>query len=55
MTPERKVKTAKCLINNKTKEKFENALQEITPDNVISSKQTILLMRLSSTNSLNSL
>ena len=39
-TPERKTKVTKHLINNKTKEKFKNALQEVTWDNVISSKQT---------------
>ena len=40
MTPEKKVQIAKCLINNKTKEKFKNALQEMTWDDVICSKQT---------------
>ena len=40
MTPEGKVQITKRLINNKTKEKFKNALQEMTWDNVISSKQT---------------
>ena len=40
MTPEGKIQIAKRLINNKTKEKFKNALQEMTWDNVISSKQT---------------
>ena len=38
--PEGKVQITKRLINNKTKEKFKNALQEMTWDNVISSKQT---------------
>ena len=40
MTPEGKVQITKRLKNNKTKEKFKNALQEMTQDNVISSKQT---------------
>ena len=40
MTPEGKVQITKRLINNKTKEKFKNALQEMTWDDVISSKQT---------------
>ena len=40
MTPEGKVQVTKRLIKNKTKEKFKNALQEMTWDNVISSKQT---------------
>ena len=39
MTPEGKVQITKRLINNKTKEKFKNALQEMTWDDVISSKQ----------------
>ena len=39
MTPEGKVKITKRVINNKTKDKFKNALQEITWDDVISSKQ----------------
>ena len=38
--PERKVQITKRLINNKTKKKFKNALQEMTWDDVISSKQT---------------
>ena len=40
MTPERKVQITKRLIDNKTKEKFKNALQEMTWDDVLSSKQT---------------
>ena len=40
MTPEGKVQITKRFINNKTKEKFKNALQEMTWDDVISSKQT---------------
>ena len=40
MTPDGKVQILKRLINNKTKEKFKNALQEMTWDDVISSKQT---------------
>ena len=40
MTPEGKVQVTKRLINNKTKEKFKNALQEMTWHDVISSKQT---------------
>ena len=40
MTPEGKVQITKRLINNKTKEKFKNALQEMTRDDVIGSKQT---------------
>ena len=40
MTPKGKVQITKRLINNKTKEKFKNALQEMTWDDVISSKQT---------------
>ena len=40
MTPEGKVQITKRLINNKTKEKFKNAPQEMTWDDVISSKQT---------------
>ena len=40
MTPEGKVQITKRLKNNKAKEKFKNALQEMTWDNVISSKQT---------------
>ena len=40
MKPEGKVQITKRLINNKTKEKFKNALQEMTWDDVISSKQT---------------
>ena len=40
MTPEGKVQITKRLINNKTKEKFKNALQEMTWGDVISSKQT---------------
>ena len=40
LTPEGKVQITKRLINNKTKEKFKNALQEMTWDDVINSKQT---------------
>ena len=40
MAPEGKVQITKRLINNKSKEKFENALQEMTWDDIISSKQT---------------
>ena len=40
MTPEGKVQITKYLINNKTKEKFKNALQEMTWDDVTRSKQT---------------
>ena len=40
MTLEGKVYITKRLINNKTKEKFKNALQEMTGDDGISSKQT---------------
>ena len=40
MTLEGKVQITKRFINNKAKEKFKNALQEATWDNVISSKQT---------------
>ena len=40
LTPEGKVQITKRLLNNKTKEKFKNALQEMTWDDVISSKQT---------------
>ena len=40
MTPEGKVQITKRLINDKTKEQFENALQEMTWDDVFSSKQT---------------
>ena len=39
-TPEGKVQITKRLISNKTKEKFKNALQEMTWDDIISSKQT---------------
>ena len=39
MTPEGKVQIIKRLINNKIKKKFKNALQEMTWDDVISSKQ----------------
>ena len=39
MTPEGKVEITKRLLNNKTKEKFKNGLQEMTCDDVISSKQ----------------
>ena len=35
-----KVQITKCLINNKTKEKFKNAIQEMTWNDVVSSKQT---------------
>ena len=38
-TPEGKVQITKCLIN-KTKEKFKNALQKMTQDDAVSSKQT---------------
>ena len=40
MKPEGKVQITKRLINNKTKEKFKNSLQEMTWDDVISSKET---------------
>ena len=40
MTPEGKVQITKHLINNKTKEKYKNSVQEMTWDDVISSKQT---------------
>ena len=40
ITPEGKVQITKRLINNKTNEKFKNAPQEMTWDDVISSKQT---------------
>ena len=40
MTPEGKAQITKYLINNKTKEKFKNALQEMTWDDVTRSKQT---------------
>ena len=40
VTPEGKVQITKRLTNNKTKGKFKNALQEMTWDDVISSKQT---------------
>ena len=40
MTPEEKLCITKGFINNKTKEKFKNALQEMIWDDVISSKQT---------------
>ena len=40
ITPKGKVQITKCLTNNKAKEKFKNALQEMTWDDVISSKQT---------------
>ena len=40
MTPEGKVEITKRLTNNKTKEKFKCALQEMTWDDVIISKQT---------------
>ena len=40
MTPEGKVQITKRLINNKTKKKFKNALQEMTWDDAINSKQT---------------
>ena len=40
MTPEGKVQITKRLTNNKTKEKFKTALQEMTWYDVISSKQT---------------
>ena len=40
ITLEGKVQITKRLINNKTKEKFKNALEEMTWDDVISSKQT---------------
>ena len=40
MTPEGKVQITKRLINNKTKKKFKNALQEMIWEDVISSKQT---------------
>ena len=50
MTPEGKVQITKRLINNKTKEKFKNALQEMTWDDVISSKQTDPAYEVSSIN-----
>ena len=40
ITPEKKVQMTKRLTNNKTKTKLKNALQEMTWDDVISSKQT---------------
>ena len=40
MTPAGKVQITSRLINNETKEKFKNALQEMTWDDIISSKQT---------------
>ena len=40
MTPEEKVQITKRLMNNKTKEKFKNALQEMPWDDAISSKET---------------
>ena len=40
ITPEGKAQITKRLINSKTKEKFENALQEMTGFDLISSKQT---------------
>ena len=40
MRPEGKVQITKRLINNKTKKKFKNSLQEMTWDDVISSKET---------------
>ena len=40
MISEEKLLITKRLINNKTKEKFKNALQEMTWEDVISSKQT---------------
>ena len=40
ITPEEKVQMTKRLTNNKTKTKLKNALQEMTWDDVISSKQT---------------
>ena len=39
MTQEGKVQFTKRLVNNETKEKLETALQEMTCDDVISSKQ----------------
>ena len=39
MTPNEKVQITKRLINNKAKSKFKNALQKVTCDDVISSKQ----------------
>ena len=47
LTPEGKVQITKRLINNKTKEKFRNALQEMTWDDVISSKQTDFVYEIS--------
>ena len=38
MTPEGKVQITKRLINNKTKEKFKNALHKMTWDDIISFK-----------------
>ena len=39
ITPEEKVQMTKRLTNNKTKTKLKNALQEMTWDDIISSKQ----------------
>ena len=39
ITPEEKVQMTKRLTNNKTKAKLKNALQEMTWDDIISSKQ----------------
>ena len=50
ITPEGKVQITKRLINNKTKGKFKNALQEMTWDDVISSKQTDSAYKSSSIN-----
>ena len=55
ITPEGKVQFTKRLINNKTEEMFQNALQEMTWDDVISSnqiEQTESAYELSSINSL---
>ena len=52
ITPEEKVQMTKRLTNNKTKTKLKNALQEMTWDDVISSKQTDFASKLSSINSL---
>ena len=48
ITPEGKVQITKSLINNKTKEKFKNVLQEMTWDDVLN--KLILLTKFSSIN-----
>ena len=52
VTPEGNVQITKHLINNKTKEKIKNALQEMKWDDLINSKQTDSAYELSSINSL---